>query len=68
MHVGKEEDAWEEINITIDSGAVDTVGPKGVGSGYPIQQTEASNRGMFYRAANATGTPRKDRKLEWARR
>ena len=33
---------------------MDTVGPKGIGSGCPIQQTEASRRGMFYRAASDT--------------
>ena len=45
MHLGKkDDDEWEEITITIDSGAVGTVGPKGIGSGYPIQQ----NRSITY--------------------
>ena len=28
MHLGKDQFEWEEVKITIDSGAVDTVGPK----------------------------------------
>ena len=54
MHLGREDDEWEEINITIDSGAVDTVGPKGIRSGCPIQPIESSKIRMFYRAANDT--------------
>ena len=41
MQLGRGDDEWEEISITIDSGAVDIVGPKGIGSGYPIQPIEA---------------------------
>ena len=41
MHLGKGDEDWEEIQITIDSGAVDTVGPKEVGVGFPVQPTEA---------------------------
>ena len=38
----------------MDSGAVDTVGPKCIAPGFPTQDTEASKRGMYYRAANDT--------------
>ena len=54
MHLGDDHTGWEEVKITIDSGAVDTVGPKDVGMGFPVQPTEASKKGMFYRAANNT--------------
>ena len=42
----------EELVITIDSGAVDTVGPKGIAEAFPLQETEASKQGRYYRAAN----------------
>jgi hypothetical protein len=54
MHLSNGSTSWEEVKITIDSGAVDTVGPKEVGTGFPVQPTEASKKGMFYRAANNT--------------
>ena len=42
-----ENGTWEALKITVDSGAVDTVGPKGIAPGFPTQDTEASNRGMY---------------------
>ena len=54
MHLGKDSSGWEEINITIDSGEMDTAGPKEVGRGFPVRPTEASKKGVFYRAANNT--------------
>ncbi|MFM7852466.1 MAG: hypothetical protein ACKO96_11275, partial [Flammeovirgaceae bacterium] len=50
---GKKND-WEEIDITVDSGAVDTAGPEGIAEGLPLLSAEASRKGMFYRAANDT--------------
>ena len=49
MGMDEEEEA---AHISIDSGAVDTVGPKSAGRGFPIEQTEDSKAGRFYRAAN----------------
>ena len=49
-----ENGTWEALKITVDSGAVDTVGPKSIAPGFPTQGTEASKRGMYYRAANDT--------------
>ena len=46
--------AWERLNITFDSGAVDTVGPKTVAPHIKIEPNEASRKGMTYRAANNT--------------
>ena len=44
----------EVFPITIDSGAVDTVGPKKVGEGFPISPTRDSAMGIGYRADNGT--------------
>ena len=54
MHLGEDHTGWEEVKITIDSGVVDTVGPKDVGMGFPVQPMEASKKGMLDRAANNT--------------
>ena len=45
-------DQWERIPITVDSGAVDTVGPKAAGKHFEIEETEDSLRGRNYKAAN----------------
>ena len=38
--------------ITVDSGAMDTVGPMSVGAGFETYETEASRNGKNFRAAN----------------
>ena len=45
---------WEVIKVTVDSGAVDTVTPPSCAKYFPILETEASRRGLDYRAANGT--------------
>jgi hypothetical protein len=45
---------WEKITVTIDSGAVDSVGPKTMANDIPIRDTPASRAGLKYRAANGT--------------
>ena len=40
--------------MTIDSGAVDTVGPPGMAPGIDLEETDASRNGRYYRAANGT--------------
>jgi hypothetical protein len=54
LHMGRGEGDWEEVKITVDSGAVDTVGPRTLGKGIPLVETEASKQGKYYRAANDT--------------
>jgi hypothetical protein len=58
MGVGKEwkeaEEEWEEVIVTVDSGAVDTVGPKHVARGIKVVPTEASKAGRGFVAANGT--------------
>ena len=45
---------WEVIQVTLDSGAVDTVTPPSTAKYFPIFETEGSKRGLHYRAANGT--------------
>ena len=45
---------WERIRVQIDSGAVDTVGPKSAGRAFPINPTKASKAGKHYIAANGS--------------
>ena len=54
MHMSHGGDDWEANNITVDSGAVRTVGPRSLGKGIPLLGTEASTSGTCYRAANDT--------------
>ena len=44
----------ETLQVTIDSGAVDHVIPKGWAPKFEIKSTEASRKGMWYTAANGT--------------
>ena len=48
------DDHYEIINVTVDSGAYNTVGPPQVGTYFKIANTEASKTGRHYRAANGT--------------
>ena len=43
---------WETVRTQLDSGAVDTVGPKSVGRAFTIKETRASREGKNYVAAN----------------
>ena len=45
------------VEVTVDSGAVDTVGPPSVAPGIPVRETKASRSGMHYRAANNMKIP-----------
>jgi len=45
---------WEKITVAIDSGAVDSVGPKTMATDVGIRDTPASRAGLKYRAANGT--------------
>ena len=54
MFITKDKGEWKAMQITVDSGAVGTVGPKTLGKAIPILETEASKSGKFSRAANDT--------------
>jgi hypothetical protein len=45
-------DGWEEIEITVDSGACDTVLPSKMLPGVKLEETEASRNGEEYEVAN----------------
>ena len=45
---------WERIQVTADSGAIDSVIPRRMAKGVKVKETEASRRGLKYRAANGT--------------
>ena len=45
---------WERVPVTLDSGAVHSVIPRRYAQVFQVKQTEASRRGMGYRAANGT--------------
>ena len=51
---GGENGVYEVITVTLDSGAYNTVGPRRVGSHFPIKPTEASQTGKHFSAANGT--------------
>ena len=48
----KSQDGWEEIEITVESGACDTVLPSRMLPGIKLEETEASRRGEEYQVAN----------------
>ena len=50
-------DGWEEIEMTADSGACDTVIPEGMCSFIPIIPSEQSRRKMEYEVANGQSLP-----------
>jgi hypothetical protein len=52
--IANDKGKWEKITVTIDSGAVDSVGPKTMATDLPIKDTPASRAGLKYRAANGT--------------
>jgi len=45
---------WEKVRVTIDSGAVDSMGPTTMATDVKIKDTPASRTGLKYRAANGT--------------
>ena len=54
MSVDSKGDEWELIRINVDSGAIDTVGPKSIAKAFRTRETPASRNGLSYRAANGT--------------
>ena len=48
------DDEEEVIEVTVDSGAVNTVGPPDVGKAFETYETEASRTGKNFKAANGS--------------
>ena len=53
----------ERIAVTVDSGAVDSVGPPTMANGVKIKDTPASRAGLKYRAANGTAIDNQDEEV-----
>ena len=53
-NLNQDREGFEKIRIQVDSGAVDTVGPKSVGRAFEIKKTAASKSGRHYVAANGS--------------
>ena len=51
---GSESGVYEVVTVTLDSGAYNTVGPRKVGSYFPVKPTEASQTGKHFSAANGS--------------
>ena len=51
---GSESGVYEVVTVTLDSGAYNTVGPRRVGSYFPVKPTEASQTGKHFSAANGS--------------
>ena len=49
-----QEGAWEKIEVTVDSGAIDTVAPKHVAGLFELEETKSSKAGEHYVAANGS--------------
>ena len=49
---GQRETLWEQIDLTIDSGAVDTVIPPKTVPTVPLRETQAPPENVYYLAAN----------------
>ena len=46
---------WEGIRVQIDSGAIDTVGPKEIAKAFEMKETIMSKRGIGFAAVNGSG-------------
>jgi hypothetical protein len=45
---------WEKVRVQIDSGAIDTVGPRGVAKAFAMKETTMSKKGIGFVAANGS--------------
>ena len=50
----RETPGWERIRVQIDSGAIDTVGPKEIAKAFEMKETIMSRRGIGCVAANSS--------------
>ena len=55
--VKREEGDWERIPIKVDSGAVDTVMPRGMARHFEVHKTNRSQQGPGFKAANGATNP-----------
>ena len=46
-----ESEGWSKIDVVLDSGAADSVGPRSMAPQFKIEDTEASKGGVYYTSA-----------------
>ncbi len=51
----RETPGWERIRVQIDSGAIDSEGPKEIAKAFEMKETVMSRRGIGFVAANGSG-------------
>ena len=56
--INQVEGKWQKVSATLDSAAIETVGPPNIGTCFPLIPTVASKNGINYSAAN--GSPIKN--------
>ena len=54
---GKWEGEWEEVEITVDSGACESVAPTTFAQGFELKESEGSKAGQKYTTASGTEVP-----------
>ena len=66
LHLGEEDGKWEKMPIILDSGAVETVGPKTAASNVKMRESEMSKEGKGYKVANGTQIPNMgEKQIQW---
>ena len=48
---------YERLDVTMDSGTVDTMGPAEAAAAFAVEENEASRKGMKYNTADGTKVP-----------
>ena len=62
----KDEGAWSQVSVKLDSGAVATVGPKKAAPNVAMVESYGSKNGKEYRTASGQSIPnRGEKRLEW---
>ncbi len=56
---------WERVGVQIDSGAIDTVGPKEIANAFEMKETEMSKRVVGHVAANGSSVEKYGEKRSW---
>ena len=54
---GKWTGEWEELEITVDSGAAESVAPESFAKGFQLMESEGSKAGQIYTTADGTEIP-----------
>ncbi len=55
VNEARETPGWDKTRIQIDSGAIDSVGPKVIARAFEMRETATNKRGIGYVAAHGSG-------------